>query len=172
MRSNFAEVQYEAIPFDFRQTTWGMSRSEVKLAESKYPLTENETHVTYIDQFIELEATVGFHFIDDSLIEAGYSFHEVCLDLESCIRNYDKIKLELLYNYGLPTMDKQIRISPENDSCFMHPSPTADKNIFIAEWRTLRSMIRLLLVSDKLATEFGILYISREREINFSASVN
>ena len=166
MRSKLAKSQTNVSSSDFRKTTWGMSRSEVKLAESRYPVSENETHITYNGRFMKLEATVGFHFINDSLIEAGYAFPEVLTDPESYIHKYDKVRLELSCRYGLPIIDKEIGVSCENDSCCMQPSPTADNKIFIAEWKTPRSIIRLLLVSDKLSTEFGILHISREHETN------
>jgi len=172
MRYNLAESQTNAIFSDFRKTTWGMSRSEVKLAECRYPLSENETHITYKDQFVNLEATVGFRFINDSLFEAGYAFHEVLTDPESYIYKYEKLRLELSYCYGDPIIDKVIVNSRENDSCRMQPSPSTDNKIFIAEWKTTRSIIRLLLVSDNLSTEFGILYISRENETDFNISTN
>lgn len=169
MRSNFAEAQSEAIPFDFRKTTWGMSRSQVKLAESRYSLSENETHITYTDQFMKLQTTIGFHFIEDSLVEAGYAFHEFCLDLESYVSKYEEIKLELSLRYGLPIIDKEVGLSCGNDSCCYIKG---DNKMFVAEWKTLRSIIRLLLVSDKISTEIGILHISRKQEINLNISVN
>ncbi|MGB2691420.1 MAG: hypothetical protein WBC96_02890 [Thermodesulfobacteriota bacterium] len=172
MRSNFAEAQSEAIPYDFRKTTWGMSRSEVKLAESRYLLSENKTHITYTDQFMKLEATIGYHFINDSLVEAGYAFREVCLDLESYILKYEEVKLKLSQSYGFPIIDREVGISCEKDSCCMQPRANVDSKMFIAEWKTARSIIRLLLVSDKVSTEFGVLHISREQAINLSTSVN
>lgn len=169
MRSNFSTALSEAIPFDFRKTTWGMSRSQVKLAESRYPFSENATHITYTDQFMKLGATVGFHFIENSLVEAGYAFHEVCLDLESYVLKYEEVKLELSHVYGLPNIDKEVGVSCGNDSCCYIE---AYNKMLIAEWRTIRSIIRLILASYKVSTQFGVLHISREREINLSTSVN
>lgn len=161
MRLDFTKTKAKDIHYDFKKTIWGMTRSDVKLAENRYPLSENETHITYNDRFMNLEATVGFHFENDSLIEAGYAFREVSLDPEPYISKYEKVKLDLSNSYGLSIIDKEICVSCENDSCCMQPCKNINNKMFIAEWRTVRSTIRLLLVSDKMSTEFGILHISR-----------
>ncbi len=74
MKSKLAEAPFQVFEYDFRNSLWGMTKAEVKLSEKVYPLSEDETHITYKDTVMNLEATVGFHFVDDSLIEAGSHF--------------------------------------------------------------------------------------------------
>lgn len=155
MNSSFAQAETAVITHDFRNTTWGMTRSEVKIAESLYPLSENETHINYRDKYMNLESIVSFHFINDSLVGAGYAFNEILTNPKSNNLNYEKVKLHLTSCYGVPVAEYS-------------ESKQSDGNIFIIEWKTQRSVIRLLFVSDKLSTEFGIIHISRKYQTSLA----
>lgn len=157
MSSRFHISNANVTSYDFRETIWGMSRSEVKIAETHYPLSENETHITYRDQYMNLETIVGFHFINDSLVEGGYVFNEILADPKSNRLNFKKVKVKLSSSYGVPVVD-----------C----AEKEESNMCITEWKTQRSIIRLLFVSDKLSTEFGVIHIDRKYEANLAKSHN
>jgi len=144
---------------DFRKTFWGMRRSEVKIAENSYPSNENETHLTYYDTFLNLQALVGYHLVNDCLIEAGYVFHEVYPDMSAYIREFENVKLFLSSIYGVPSLQKDCTNSSED--CFCHLKSFPDTRMNLVEWITSRSTIRFLFVSDTKTTEFGLIYISR-----------
>lgn len=170
MKSKLIGTQVTGLNYDFRKTFWGMTRSEVKLSENAYPLGDNESHVIYEDEFLHLESKVGFHFMNDRLIEAGYAFSEVYSDLALYIREYERVKLNLCQYYGKPVLQKDYSAPCHSNSCYNNQ----DKNVemYIVQWLSSRSIIRLLFISDKSSTEFGVLHISRDYQSTLSASIN
>ncbi len=163
MKSKLGEALISpAVEYDFRNSLWGMAKGEVKLSEKLYPLSESGTHITYKDTVMCLEAIVGFRFVDDLLVEAGYAFCEASLDRELCIWEYERVKLGLAQTYGEPLIDKDISGPYENEGGALEPDSKADSLMFIAEWLTSRSIIRLILVSEGPSLEFGVLHLRRE----------
>ena len=172
MRSEFAESQAQVVNCDFRKTLWGMTKAEVKHAEKAYPLSENETYITYKDRIMGLDATVGFHFADDSLIEACYAFREYYQDRDLYLRQYERIKLILTRMHGRPIIDRDLSSPCEEDGCCAGPVSEADDNMFIVEWLTCRSIIRLLFVSNKSCSELGVLHICKDDGSAFKMNPN
>jgi len=162
MRSIIDESPFRNFGCDFRNSLWGMTKGEVKLSEKVYPLSESETHITYKDTVMCLEAIVGFHFVDNSLIEAGYAFHEASLDRDLYIWEYERVKLVLTQMYGEPMIDKNISNRCEKEVSAVESFSEENSHMFIAEWLNSRSIIRLVLVSDKSSLEFGVLHLRKE----------
>ena len=145
---------------DFRSTLWGMTKEEVKYSEIIRPESESTSHVTYKDRVLELDTIVGYHFIDDSLVEAGYAFRESYTDEWLYVKQYIKIKDFLSSMYGSPTLDEDI-----NADCCNWSEDSAedyDSLMFLTEWLTDRSIIRMILMGDGDGCEFGILHRSKE----------
>lgn len=164
MKPEINQAKGNIAEFDFRKTFWGMTRSDVKISEKSYPLSENETYITYDDTFMSLQATVGFHFLEDSLIEAGYAFREFYPDRALYICEYERVKSALAKIYGAPVAQRDYDNTCEKDCCCLETNIEKNTEMCIVEWLTERSIIRLLLVSDETSTEFGILHLSRQQE--------
>ncbi len=172
MRSIIAEPSFRGVEYDFRNSLWGMTKGEVKLSEKVYPLSESETHITYKDTVMCLDAVVGFHFVDDSLIEAGYAFCEDSLDCDLCLWEFERVKLALTQMYGEPAVDRQIGGQSEKGPSALESFPEERGHMFIAEWLNNRSIIRLLLVREKSSLEFGVLHLKRESDSMHKIPVN
>ena len=172
MEAIYKQFKHEVLDFDFRNTLWGMTRSDVKISEKDYPVSENETHITYIDKYMDLDAIVGFHFEGDSLIEAGYAFREYYTESKDYLKKYQKIESMLTNIYGEPiTKDDICSCSEQNVHCTGSCQGNG-VNFYLVQWITSRSIIRLMLVCDESSTEFGVLHISRDQDTALESSLN
>ncbi len=164
MKSKSAVLISSGFDFDFRNAYWGMTKSEVKYSEATRPNTEGEGYITYKETVMGLDAIVGFHFLDGSLVEAGYAFREPQQDEIVYLREYDKVKRILTHAYGEPRFDEETGgTAPE--SCERVEGDDAlgsDTLMFLSEWLTGRSIIRLILMGDGADCDFGVLHRSRE----------
>ncbi len=116
---------------------------------------------------MNLEATVGFHFVDDSLIEAGYAFREYYPDPNHYLMEFNRVKLELSHIYGQPLHRNDICSSCRGKASCDNSCSGADNKINMVEWHTTRSKITLILVSDESSTEFGIrMYQKRMKQLS------
>ena len=102
-------VQYGAADYDFRGTFWGMTKDGVKHSETHKPESESASHLSYKDQVLELDAIVGYHFIDDSLVEAGYAFRDNYDHEGLYIVQYGKIKDHLSVTFGNPNIGRRYK---------------------------------------------------------------
>lgn len=148
---------------DFRSASWGMSKTDVMYSEGLVPQSEGEGYVTYRERVMNLDAVVGYHFLDDSLVEAGYAFRESLGSEHVYIREYGKVKGILTGSYGKPAIDEDscgecvgfcVWCSAEDDREACSP-------VYLSEWMTLRSVIRLVLVGEGGGYDFGVLHRSR-----------
>ncbi len=153
-----------AVNFDFRKSLWGMKRYDMKILEQAYPLSENESHITYVDKYMDLDANVGFHFEDDSLMEAGYAFREFYPDSDYYLREYERIKSTLTHIHGPPLIQNDICNCSEQDTCCLGTCEDTKADFYLVQWQTCRSIIHLMLVRDEFSTEFGVLHLSRGQD--------
>ena len=149
---------HEVTDCDFRSTFWGMTREGVKHSEPSAPESENRSHLSFKDRVLGLDTVVGYHFIDDSLVEAGYAFREK-YDREGLyISQYGVLKEHFSGMYGKPILDEDINTictscEEEDEDC--------ESIMLLTEWLTERSIIRMILMGDSERCEFGVLHRSR-----------
>lgn len=167
MNNQYAFAGFTCDFRDFRGSSWGMSKEEVKFSEDLAPMNEGAGYIAYRDRVMGLDAVVGFHFLDNSLTEAGYAFREPLGGLRTYLRNYLNVKKLLADAYGNPAFDENtcaecggfcVRCSGEEcaDSCPV---------VYLCEWTTSRSVIRLVLMGDGGRCDFGLLHRSMEHEL-------
>ncbi len=157
---------------DFRGASWGMSKDEVKFSESVAPLSEGEGFIAYGERVMGLDAVVGFHFMENSLVEAGYAFREPLEGGHTYIKEYRKLKGMLTGSYGEPSYD-ECACGECRGFCVCCPGEeSADRYplVYLSEWATPRSVIRLVLMSEGRGFEFGILHRSKEHEMLVTGS--
>jgi len=155
----------EAFP-DFRGTSWGMSKEEVKLSEDLPPLNEGEGFISYGARIMGLDAVVAFHFLDGSLVEGGYAFREPLKGKRVYIKEYRKLKGLLMDSYGQPSFDEGA-YGECGGFCVRCPGEECAETcplVYLSEWTTSRSVIRLVLMGEGEGFDFGILHRSREHE--------
>lgn len=151
---------------DFRGASWGMSKTEVKCSEGLVPHSEGEGYITYRERVMDLDAVLGFHFADDTLVEAGYAFREPMGDEKFYLCKYEKMKGIITSSCGRPSFDEDVCGS--GCECSLHrdapPGVGRDSLMYLSEWITGRSIIRLILAGEEGSYDFGVLHRSREHE--------
>ena len=100
-------------------------------------------------------------------MEAGYAFRGPLGSEHVYIREYAKVKGILAGSYGNPAVDEDtcgecggfcVRCSAEDGRI---PCPL----VFLSEWTTGRSVIRLVLMGEGGGFDFGLLHRSREHAL-------
>lgn len=157
-RKNSAALN-EPVVCDFRNTFWGMTREEVKQSEPGAPESESRTHLSYKDLVLDLNTVVGYHFIDNSLVEAGYAFRAKFDSDGLYINQYVLLKDHFCQFYGLPIIDEDINTLCT--SCEEDEDECNESLMLLTEWLTDRSIIRMILMGDSDRCEFGVLHRSR-----------
>jgi hypothetical protein len=114
----------------FRRFQWGITREQVKARESTEPSQEDATGLSYKTRVADMEAELHYHFAEDKLYGAGYVFVERRADTTEYLRDFEKIKKIYTERYG--------------------PSRVgAVLSLFLAEWETEKTVIRLSLSTSK-----------------------
>ena len=151
---------------DFRGSSWGMSKEEVKRSEDLAPLNEGESYITYGERVMGLASVVGYHFLEGALVEAGYAFREPLGGERVYVREYSKVKGMLAGSYGEPSMDEAA--SGECGGFCVRCSGEECRNacplVYLSEWTTGRSVIRLVLMGEGNGFDFGLLHRSMEHD--------
>lgn len=159
MNTKNSALLQDTANYDFRSTFWGMTVENVKQSEPRKPESESASHLSYKDRVLELDAVVGYHFIDKSLVEAGYAFHEEYERERLYIDQYGKFKDHLSNLYGDPILDEDINSFCTD--CSAEGEQELESLMLLTEWLTDRSIIRMILMGDTDRCEFGVLHRSR-----------
>ena len=97
----------------FRNTTWGMTKAEVKQTES-LELTESDDEIlVYETSFLGLDTYIFFAFNSGNLVSGGYAFNNKHTNDNNYIEDYHSIKELLTEKYGEPESDE---VNWTNDS--------------------------------------------------------
>jgi hypothetical protein len=113
-----------------------------------------------------LDAVVAFHFLEGSLVEAGYAFSERLGGERAYVREYRKLKGMLTDSYGQPSYDEGAygECGRYCDRCSERECAGTCSLVYLCEWTTPRSVIRLVLMGEGRGFDFGLLHRSREHE--------
>jgi hypothetical protein len=152
------------LQFDFRNIDWGMTKEEVKTTETGSPNSEGEDYITYRDNVMGLDAIVGYHFSNDSLVEAGYAFRDKYESVDVYIKQYENIKEALDNIHGQAPIDKDLDCKTEHT-----PGKDGNSVMLLSEWLTQRSVIRLVLMGQGGDCDFGLLHKSMDHALLMDA---
>lgn len=166
MNTEIAFADFTQAFSDFRGASWGMSKEEVKSTEDIAPLNEGEGFISYRERVMGLDAVVAFHFLDGALVEAGYAFRESLGGEHAYLREYRNLKNLLTGSYGQPSFDEGScgECGGFCVRCTGEECAGACPLVYLCEWTTPRSIIRLVLMGEGRGFDFGILHRSREHE--------
>lgn len=91
--------------FTFRNTSWGMTKDEVKNSETAKFLDEDDTSLIYTGKVAGLNTSIFYKFINNKLVSGMYMIEEKHSNKNSYIDDYQNIKKILLDKYGKPSID-------------------------------------------------------------------
>lgn len=150
--------------YDFRNTFWGMDKASIMQTQGEGTKSKGPGYLTYEDRFMDMDAIVCFQFAEDELIEAGYAFRENMKDERQYLEKYDEIRSHITSRFGEPSIDVDILESYGGDgaSGVRSGDHVEDTMMYLVEWRTERTIIRLILMGRPESCEFGLLYMSND----------
>jgi len=158
MKSKNAQAEETLPEYDFRSSCWGMSKWDVRYSEDVSPQSEGEGYITYRKEVMGLDTIVGFHFLEGSLVEAGYAFREQLQTEHNYRSAYERVRDILRDTYGEPSIDGELA-----EICCDYSN--YDSLAYLSEWLTSRSIIRLVLIGGDEGYEFGVVHRSREHAL-------
>ena len=93
---------------DFRNISWGMTRSQVEKAESLKIITVIDNRMFYKTSLMELDTTLIYEFTNNSLTSAAYFFNAQHTNPQSFYIDYNKIHDLLIKKYGNPVRFEKV----------------------------------------------------------------
>jgi len=150
--------------FDFRETTWGMNKEQVKATEDRKPDYEENDMLSYKVKIFGGNYYCFYSFLEDKLYNGGYFFMEEHTNKNLYINDYMELKGIITKEYGKPIMDKIIW---KND-LYKDEKSEWGKAISLGDleywalWETLNTEICLSLDSDNYEINLILSYDSKE----------
>jgi len=152
----------EETKYNFRRVKWGMTKAQVKAAETSKLRDENNDGLLYRTKAATLSTNLLYSFAENKLVRAGYMFKDTHSNENAYIDDYQRVKRILTKKYGQPEKDRE---KWSND---LYKSRRQDWGvavsighlIYLSEWRTTRTTIRLGLIGDNFKITHVVQYIS------------
>ena len=102
--------------YHFRKTLWGMNRKSVMDSEKLKPIEiENQTdsgsdieRLLYEDSIIDIKCYIDYVFVNNKLALAGYIFTKKYSNENDYIKDFERVKGNLIKKYGKPKVDRVI----------------------------------------------------------------
>lgn len=166
MGQNQGEEEYT-----FRNTRWGMSKSEVieKEGEPDFynddPPTVHEAFLGYSEMNVgSLEAVLYYSFIEDKLVDSVYGFEESYNNKNKYIEDFERIKRILTDKYGSPEQDKERwRDDLYKDKPSRHGFAVSIGDlVYRTRWETEETIIEMVLLGDNYEISHNLYYNSKE----------
>jgi hypothetical protein len=152
-------------PTDFRKTSWGMTREQVKGLESSKLVKEDEHGLFYRSELSGFgEVMIGYIFAQGKLVRASYLSEVRHTNQNAFIEDFGKIKPNLIEKYGKPEsddviwMDDLYRDDPDNWGMAV----STGHLVYEAVWNTKTTKVLEKLKGDNFDVTLMVQYSSLE----------
>ena len=152
------------VKYDFRETTWGMSKEQVKETEDRKPDYEENAMLSYNVNIFGGNYYCFYSFSEDKLCNGGYFFMEEHTDKNLYINDYMELKGIITKEYGKPIMDEIIwknDLYKDEKSEWGTAISVGDLEYW-ALWETLNTKIGLILDGVNYEISLILSYDSKE----------
>ncbi len=150
--------------FDFRQTTWGMSKEQVIATEGK-PISETPDRLLYQTNVAGLKAAMMFEFINGKLARTGYDLLEKYTEPNQYIITGTRWVEALNEKYGEPKPDVQwLNDLYRNDQKKWAFAISAGHLVIRDSWDTQRTKIQYIVAGTNFEISVVVHYTSKELE--------
>jgi hypothetical protein len=148
--------------FDFRATRWGMTKDEVKKAESKGPKHETEDSLIFDGSYRDMITYITYQFKDGKLYRAGVLYPEKLASDSLYLDNYENIKQDAIKAYGKPALDEETLL---NTGAVIEPDKKAEAvcrgDLALgAQWNVPGSLVVLMFRGDGEKCLVSLIYVS------------
>ena len=140
---------------DFRNSRWGMSKAEVKAAETGELIREFDESLIYQDTLDGETVAVHYYFLDNSLFLGVYVFDAQYKDLNDYIDAYNRIVSVINDRHGEPTTSEIVweNETYKNDPSKYGKAVAKADSTFFSRWETDSTDILLRLAGDNFEIE-------------------
>ena len=147
---------------EFRDTTWGMTKDQVKKTEKLDVLQEKPDHVSYLETVTRYPVVVVYKFADDKLIWGSYSFQQFHEDHNLYVKDFDEFENAITSKYGKArVLDKWVNEHSEHKQ----DKAAAIKAGDLIQWRTWETpntMIKLIMFGYNNEFNIDVYYFSKK----------
>lgn len=96
-----AHKAWAEINNNFRNTTWGMSKKQVKAIETAKLLKENDNKIIYSTKIADMNAEIRYKFTENVLIQGVYLFPaQRAMATDYFPKGYEDLRAALSTKYG------------------------------------------------------------------------
>jgi len=165
--SLFLTILAKEQTYDFRETTWGMSKEQVKATEDKKPGIEDDSSLAYKVTIKEKEFACAYSFLEDKLYAGGYIFIGEHTNENLYIEDYEDIKETLTKKYGNPETEMPGLWKNDlykDDKNYWGKAISMGHLVYGASWETSTTRIDILLWGDNYNIKLALYYTSKELE--------
>jgi len=151
--------------YDFRETTWGMSKEQVKATEDKKPDFEADTMLGYDVTISGKDFSCIYSFLEDKLYNSGYFFTGEHTNKNLYIDDYEELKETLTKKYGKPKTDIPGLWKNDlykDDKSHWGMAISVGHLTYGASWETSTTEIYLMLSGDNYEISLILSYDSKE----------
>jgi hypothetical protein len=106
-QSTLLDIMQTGSQFDFRKTTWGMSRKEVKGSENQSVLSDKGDSLIYNYSLAGIACHIVYLFAADKLVKGVYLVENDHVDPEKFYADFINLKKYLQSSFGTPVSDNQ-----------------------------------------------------------------
>ncbi len=162
----FSSAKVEESAPHFRNAFWGDSKSQIREKETAEFVREEERSLTYKTEVGGVPVGLGYTFVEDKLVSAGYLGSQQYRDAADSIDDYANWKKLLTNRLGEPNEDIQRwlddRYKNKGDRRSLGRAIKRGHVIHYTEWNTADSKIRLRLWGKDAKVNLMILHQGQE----------
>ncbi len=150
--------------YDFRKTRWGMSKAQVKAAETTKPSYEKADVVSYQIKLAGKQVLLSYLLHKNQLYKTGYVLNEKHTNENSYIDDYKQFKDALTKKYGQALKDDVFWYNDlyKSDYSQWGFAVSIGHMAMNAKWETETTSIVVRLTGDNYEITCMILYFSKE----------
>lgn len=157
------------VPGDFRNAKWGDLSQQVKNSESSDFVYEENEFMVYKGKVANLESLIYYNFVNDTLYQGLYLINEKHTNSNEYIYDFEALKSLLIEKYGEPKHDETIWKSNlyKDDVNHYGLAVSSGHLMYVANWQTELTDIKLILNGDNFECKLTIFYNSRKHKDMF-----
>jgi hypothetical protein len=163
------DVRETAAPteYTFRNTSWGMTRKEVKASELNEIAQEEDNYISYKGEVSGLNCFVIYYFVGDMLTRSRYVIVEQQSNKNDYLRDYAKIQMAIKDKYGAPDSDGSNWKNTlyENNPAYLGLAVSLGHLTFGSDWSSDSTLIRVRLSGDNYKSNLTVDYASVELRV-------
>lgn len=149
---------------DFRKTTWGMTKAQVKQTETSEIIKETDDVLAYRADLAGYQSFVIYIFAGDKLTRAKYSIIEEHSNKNDYISDFNSIKELLQKKYGIPKEDEKIWKNDlyKDDYSQWGFAVSLGHLTYYSSWETEKTSVFYILNGENYDLKTVIEYSSKE----------